>query len=142
MVEIILSGWCIDRNLQVLNKMLEEAEIKEFVENGVFKEDKFTTDQILSDAAKNKISEYFKAFSEQDEIKRRKASVQAKVDKLLAETDYVTIRQYEQEKKDGPKKLTDEQFEAIMDYRQALRDLPNSITTDSEPTWPTKPATI
>lgn len=75
-------------------------------------------------------------------IAKRKASVQAKVNKLLADTDYVAIRQYEQEEKGGSKKLTNEQFEAVMDYRQALRDLPNSITTDEEPTWPTPPEVI
>lgn len=50
--------------------------------------------------------------------------------RLLAETDWSRID-------DAP--LSDAQREAFREYRQALRDLPDTTTDPANPAWPVKP---
>jgi len=140
MTEIILSGWCVDRNLMVLNKMLEEAGIKEFVENGTFKGDKFTTDQILSDAAKNRISEYFKAFSVQEEIEKIKMEIRAKRIAILKKVDDVRNGYKRQVDLGITTSITQEKYLAWCQYGQDWCDLPATITQANQiPIYPSEP---
>src|SRR5690606_14898161 len=58
--------------------------------------------------------------------------VRAKRDELLAESDiHVLPDRWEQ--------MTPEQRKAWSDYRQALRDLPDTCTDPRNPCWPTPP---
>lgn len=60
------------------------------------------------------------------------AEIRSRRDRLLAESDFTQGVDYQST-------LTDEQKTAWADYRQALRDLPASITNIKRPNWPVKP---
>lgn len=72
-------------------------------------------------------------------IKKNKDECQSKVDKLLFATDFVWQRQEENKYREKATKLSEQDFNAVLDYRQALRDLPNLITTTQKPTYPEPP---
>lgn len=61
------------------------------------------------------------------------ASLRATRDVLLADTDWIIIKQQE----DGL--LTPIKYQEWKDYRQALRDLPMNTVDPFNPVWPTKP---
>ena len=58
--------------------------------------------------------------------------VRAKRDELLAESDIHVLP-------DRWERMTPEQRKAWSDYRQALRDLPDTCTDPRNPCWPTPP---
>ena len=63
------------------------------------------------------------------------ASLRRHRDKLLAETDWVTLKAID-DSNDG---LGIQLPQVWMDYRQALRDLPANTVDPANPVWPIKP---
>jgi hypothetical protein len=63
------------------------------------------------------------------------ADLRSTRDRLLAETDWVTLKAID-DSNDG---LGIQLPQVWMDYRQALRDLPANTTDPANPVWPTKP---
>ena len=65
------------------------------------------------------------------------AEVRAQRDKLLADTDWIVTKAIEQNAQDG----LGVQIPVVwLDYRQALRDIPQQPGFPDNVTWPTKPA--
>lgn len=64
-------------------------------------------------------------------------AVRAERDKLLADTDWIVTKAIEQNAQDG----FGVQIPVVwLDYRQALRDIPQQPGFPDNVTWPTKPA--
>lgn len=60
----------------------------------------------------------------------------------LFDTDWVLQRKQEQDLMGLPNTMSEEQFNAVLSYRQALRDLTNSYSADTPATevvWPVNP---
>lgn len=70
------------------------------------------------------------ALAEYNKPENVEARAREERDKLLGETDYLLMQDYP---------LTDEQREAWIVYRQALRDLPDTEGWPMNIVWPTKP---
>ena len=64
-------------------------------------------------------------------------AVRAERDKLLAETDWVVTKEVEKNALDG---LGIQIPVVWLDYRQALRDIPQQAGFPDNVTWPTQPA--
>lgn len=79
--------------------------------------------------------------AESDEDKLNK--IRTMRDLRLAETDYAAIRHRDQQSMGIPTTITDIEFNQLMAYRQALRDITATadLTADSIDNigWPTKP---
>lgn len=67
-----------------------------------------------------------------EEVKKERAS-------LFAETEWIKLRHRDQIDRGIPTSLTTEQYEAWLDYWQALRDIPENFTDPFSITWPTQP---
>ena len=70
------------------------------------------------------------------ETDRAWAALRADRDRLLSETDWVSLRAVDASN-DG---LGIQLPQVWVDYRQALRDLPANTSDPANPVWPTKPA--
>lgn len=70
------------------------------------------------------------------EAGRKAAAVRAERDKLLAESDWVVTKAVEQNAQDG---LGIQVPQVWLDYRQALRDIPQQPGFPDNVTWPTAP---
>lgn len=64
------------------------------------------------------------------------AALRNERDRLLAETDWVTLKAVDASN-DG---LGIQLPQVWLDYRQALRDLPGTTADPANPVWPTKPS--
>ena len=61
-------------------------------------------------------------------------------DKLLADSDWVILRHRDEQERELPTTLDASQYRAWLDYRQALRDLPNCEQFDPwNVVWPVAP---
>ena len=58
---------------------------------------------------------------------------------VLQSTDWVLQRHQEQELLNLPRTLTEEKFQQVLQYRQALRDMTNTYTSLSTAVWPVNP---
>lgn len=70
------------------------------------------------------------------ETDRAWAALRNERDRLLAETDWVTLKAVDASN-DG---LGIQLPQVWLDYRQALRDLPGTTADPANPVWPTKPS--
>lgn len=66
------------------------------------------------------------------------AAVRAKRDRLLLNTDWIVARHIEQTTIGLSTTITEEQYIALLKYRQKLRDIPSKINLKN-PSWPTNP---
>ena len=77
---------------------------------------------------------------EQERYEAKVQSVRQQRDKLLTETDWIVLRHKDEQENGLSTTLTTEQYQAWLDYRQALRDLPNGEGFDPyNVEWPEKP---
>lgn len=67
------------------------------------------------------------------------AGLRAERDARLAATDWLLQRHYEQTTAGVPPALSPEQMAAWLDYRHALRDLPETTEDPAAPAWPAAP---
>lgn len=67
------------------------------------------------------------------------ATLRAERDHRISATDWVIIRHQCEVLRSAPHTLSGEQFAALLDYRQALRDLPENTADPAEPAWPDAP---
>ena len=63
-------------------------------------------------------------------------------DDYLAASDWLIVRHKDQIEQGYPASLSDDDYQAIQDWRQALRDLPETVNTPDEWEWPDKPECI
>ena len=76
------------------------------------------------------------AETEVERIARLTLEVRAQRDKLLADSDWIVTKAIEQNAQDG----LGVQIPVVwLDYRQALRDIPQQAGFPENVTWPTKP---
>lgn len=66
-------------------------------------------------------------------------SVSEKKRELLFETDWIVQRHQEQALIDAPTSITQDQFYALLSYRQLIRDIDASEDPETSITWPTYP---
>lgn len=72
------------------------------------------------------------------DVEQETASVRAKRDRLLVNTDWMVSRHNEQKILGLDTTITEEQYTALLKYRQELRDIPSKINLKN-PSWPTNP---
>ncbi len=72
-------------------------------------------------------------------IERRWSLLRAERNRRLAATDGVAIRHQEQIARGVARTLTDDAFARLLEYRQALRDLPTLTSDPASPRWPASP---
>lgn len=76
------------------------------------------------------------AESDADRVARLTLEVRAQRDRLLADTDWVVTKEVEKNSRDG---LGIQIPQVWLDYRQALRDIPQQPGFPDNVTWPTAP---
>lgn len=148
MTDIKLTGWCVDRELQVLCLMLREKGLPPVSGRFSLKEDVFiiedkdvfmTEGNEASEVISTAIAEYFApATNKQLLVKIRKERTPK-----LEDSDSIIIRHIGQERLVAAgllvkTTLTEEKMQEWESYRQALRDFPATVDFDKF-AWPQTP---
>ncbi|WP_274426733.1 phage tail assembly chaperone [Chelativorans sp. YIM 93263] len=68
------------------------------------------------------------------------SSLRVERDRRLRETDEPIIRHRDQKEMGVATTITDAQYQELMVYRQALRDLPEATEDPASPAWPEEPS--
>lgn len=77
---------------------------------------------------------------DQEKYQAQVQSIKQQRDKLLTECDWIVLRHRDEQENGLPTTLTTEQYQEWLDYRQALRGLPNSEGFDPfNVVWPPPP---
>ena len=93
--------------------------------------------------AKDNFDSLLSAATSRDHSERFVVTLAMERAQLLFDTDWVLQRKQEQDLLGLPNTMSDEQFNTVLVYRQALRDLTNTYSADTPATevvWPVKPS--